>query len=42
MSTVWESGRTSAEEQPERLVSASHTEDDLEIERTLRPRRLAD
>jgi Holliday junction DNA helicase RuvB len=41
MSTVWEN-----EEQPsrevERLVSAEFTEDDLEIDRTLRPRRLGE
>lgn len=35
MSEVWE-----AAEEPERLVSADYTEDDLEIDRSLRPRRL--
>lgn len=41
MSTVWEDdGSTSWAEQPERLVSADYTEDDLEIDRSLRPRRL--
>jgi Holliday junction DNA helicase RuvB len=42
VSTVWESDGTSWEDTPERLVSADHTEDDLEIDRTLRPRRLDD
>lgn len=36
MSTVWEPEGT------ERLVSAQHTEDDLEIDRSLRPHRLAE
>lgn len=43
MSTVWEN--TDApwpDEESERLVSAGHTEDDVEIERSLRPRRLAE
>ncbi|MBA4370150.1 MAG: Holliday junction branch migration DNA helicase RuvB [Coriobacteriaceae bacterium] len=35
MSTTWE-----APQEPERLVSAEFTEDDLEIDRSLRPRRL--
>ena len=42
MSTVWESGEDSWAEEPERLVSAEHTEDDLDIDRSLRPRRLED
>ncbi|MHB1341725.1 MAG: Holliday junction branch migration DNA helicase RuvB [Coriobacteriia bacterium] len=40
MSTVWEPDDTLAE--PERLVSADFTEDDLEIDRSLRPKRLPD
>lgn len=39
MSTVWESDGFSAEDS-ERLVSAEFTEDDLEIDRSLRPRKL--
>ena len=39
MSTVWENEGFSAEES-ERLVSAEFTEDDLEIDRSLRPRKL--
>lgn len=39
MSTVWENEGFSAEDS-ERLVSAEFTEDDLEIDRSLRPRRL--
>jgi len=42
MSTVWESGEGGWADEPERLVSAEHTEDDLEIDRSLRPRRLED
>jgi len=42
MSTVWESGEEAWAEEPERLVSAEHTEDDLEIDRSLRPKRLED
>lgn len=42
MSTVWESDDAGWVEEPERLVSADHTEDDLEIDRSLRPRRLDD
>ncbi len=44
MSTVWEAGHTPADERPdaERLVAAGLTEDDLEIDRSLRPRRLQD
>ncbi len=38
MSTVWESEEYTSDE--ERLVSAEYTEDDLEIDRSLRPRRL--
>lgn len=40
MSTVWEAGEVPAHESTERLVSADYTEDDLEIDRSLRPRRL--
>jgi len=40
MSTVWEAGDAAGEEQAERLVSADYTEDDLEIDRSLRPRHL--
>jgi holliday junction DNA helicase RuvB len=40
MSTVWENGDTPWPDESERLVSAEHTEDDLEIDRSLRPRRL--
>ncbi len=43
MGTVWQAddqGGTGAE--AERLVSAHHTDDDLEIDRSLRPRRLDD
>ena len=39
MSTVWEND-TYAPDEGERLVSAEFTEDDLEIDRSLRPRRL--
>lgn len=44
MSTVWDSGEVagSSADEPERLVSAEFTEDDLEIDRSLRPRRLED
>jgi len=38
VSTVWESEEYTSDE--ERLVSAEYTEDDLEIDRSLRPRRL--
>ncbi len=39
MSTVWENnGDAPLSEEPERLVSADYTDDDLEIDRTLRPR----
>lgn len=41
MSTVWEDESWEAPES-ERLVSADHTEDDLEIDRNLRPKRLHD
>ena len=42
MSTVWEAGQTPAgdADDVERLVSAEFTEDDLEIDRSLRPRLL--
>ena len=40
MSTAWEPDADDAE--PERLVSADFTEDDLEIDRSLRPKRLVD
>jgi holliday junction DNA helicase RuvB len=42
MSTVWEAGQTPAgdAEDAERLVSADFTEDDLEIDRSLRPKML--
>ena len=40
MSTVWEAGDVGAENDVERLVSAGFTEDDLEIDRNLRPKRL--
>ncbi len=39
MSTVWEDDSWTPPES-ERLVSAEHTEDDLEIDRSLRPKRL--
>jgi len=44
MSTVWEAGSNPKEPQPdaERLVSAELIDDDLEIDRSLRPRKLAD
>ncbi len=46
MSTVWEPGdapdASAHAEEAERLVSASYTDDDLEIDRSLRPRCLAD
>ena len=41
MSTVWEPDDATADE-PERLVSAEFTEDDLEIDRSLRPRMLGE
>jgi Holliday junction DNA helicase RuvB len=37
VSTVWENPEESAAEDAERLVSAEYTEDDLEIDRSLRP-----
>ncbi len=42
MSTLWRAGDNErvGDEETERLVSASHTEDDLEIDRSLRPKRL--
>ncbi len=44
MSTVWEAGAASEDSNldVERLVAAEYTEDDLEIDRTLRPRQLKD
>jgi Holliday junction DNA helicase RuvB len=44
MSTVWESGATPIEpgDEVERLVSAGFTEDDLEIDRSLRPKMLGE
>jgi holliday junction DNA helicase RuvB len=42
VSTVWEAGDTGAESEAERLVSASLTEDDLEIDRSLRPKTLGE
>jgi holliday junction DNA helicase RuvB len=42
MSTIWEAGDTGAADEAERLVSASLTEDDLEIDRSLRPKRLTE
>ena len=40
MSTVWEAAGADGEDDAERLVSAHHTDDDVEIDRSLRPRRL--
>ncbi len=37
MSTIWEAGNPGGADDAERLVSADFTEDDLEIDRTLRP-----
>jgi Holliday junction DNA helicase RuvB len=44
MSTIWEAGDGAGRDEAdvERLVSASFTEDDLEIDRSLRPKRLAE
>ncbi|MDP2233221.1 MAG: Holliday junction branch migration DNA helicase RuvB [Actinomycetota bacterium] len=42
MSTVWEGDAEEWSQESERLVSAEHTEGDLEIERSLRPQRLDD
>lgn len=42
MSTVWEAPEGGREEDAERLVAASFTEDDLEIDRSLRPKHLAE
>lgn len=42
MSTVWESDEGEWSQEPERLVSAEHTEGDLEIDRSLRPQKLDD
>lgn len=40
MSTVWEAGEAGDDREAERLVSAEFTEDDLEIDRSLRPKHL--
>jgi len=40
MSTIWEAGDERVDETGERLVTSDFTEDDLEIDRSLRPRRL--
>ena len=42
MSTLWQASddERAGDEETERLVSADHTEDDLEIDRSLRPKRL--
>lgn len=42
MSTIWESSDVGGLDDVERLVSAEHTDDDVDIERTLRPQRLED
>lgn len=42
MSTVWENPEEPSAEDAERLVSADYTEDDVEIDRSLRPVRLDD
>lgn len=42
MSTMWEAGDEIGDHDAERLVSAEFTEDDLEIDRSLRPRQLAE
>lgn len=42
MSTVWEADMPDADAAAERLVSAELTDDDLEIDRNLRPKRLAE
>ena len=42
MSTVWESDEGEWSRESERLVSAEHTEGDLEIDRSLRPQKLDD
>ena len=42
MSTIWEAGESRPGDEAERLVSAEFTEDDLEIDRSLRPKRLVD
>ena len=42
MSTIWEAGEDQPGDEAERLVSAEFTEDDLEIDRSLRPKRLVD
>ncbi|MEI7813742.1 MAG: Holliday junction branch migration DNA helicase RuvB [Coriobacteriia bacterium] len=40
MSTVWEAPDAGSQDDAERLVTGTFTEDDLEIDRSLRPRRL--
>ena len=40
MSTVWEAADAGSQDDAERLVTGTFTEDDLEIDRSLRPRRL--
>jgi len=42
VSTIWEAGDAGGDTDAERLVSASFTEDDLEIDRSLRPKRLGE
>lgn len=42
MSTVWEAEDSGQDREAERLVAADLTEDDLEIDRSLRPKRLAE
>jgi Holliday junction DNA helicase RuvB len=42
MTTVWEASGDDTEREAERLVSPDLTEDDLEIDRSLRPKRLAE
>jgi len=42
VSTVWENEEERWADEPERLVSAEHTEDDIEIDSSLRPRSLAE
>jgi holliday junction DNA helicase RuvB len=42
VSTIWEAGAPGGESEVERLVSAALIEDDLEIDRSLRPKRLSE
>jgi holliday junction DNA helicase RuvB len=42
VSTIWEAGGPGGESEVERLVSAALIEDDLEIDRSLRPKRLSE